>query len=698
MGNDGPVLTGGHPTHRNDIDGLRAVAVLSVLLYHANPDWLPGGFVGVDIFFVISGYLISSIILGGIDRGTFSFGDFYARRVKRIFPALLLVLVAVSAFGWFSLFSDEYERLGKHVAAGAAFVSNFILWHEAGYFDPVGSHKPLLHLWSLGIEEQFYLIWPLIFVLLAKARRSPLAAIGFITVASFALNVYWVRYHEVRSFYLPVARFWELSTGAVLAYAQVLGVKRTGPVGMFSKQVSGGASASSRNLWAAGGLALLAASLVLLSKDNLFPGWLATLPTVGTVLLIAAGSQSWINSALLGNPVMVWFGLISYPLYLWHWPLLSFQRILSLDTQSNGASLAALALAVLLAWLTYRFVERPIRTSRRRLRPSLALVAGVCSVGIIGLLGVAKVIAPRSASFGLETLITASNAMAFPGPNLVSVTDEEVPTRVQGKNDPAVLLIGDSEMEQYYPRIDWLLTQHPGETRRIIYSTRGGCPPIPFVRENHLPWCNGLVDKDIKLASDPKIGTVVIAADWTGYFMALGPAEIWTYYYQRDGIRGELRGRLGSPAADAALSGFEAMVAHFVASGKVVYIVLPSPTGLVFSPRRWIERGVTDFSFRIHEPFVSAPDYIAAISPIVGRLERIAAHTGAQLVDPLASLCNSERCPVVAADGTPIYRDRSHLNPLYVLNNVRYLDDIFMIASPPHIDGHVANPTAGTER
>ncbi len=674
------VLTGGHPTHRNDIDGLRAIAVLSVLFYHANSSWLPGGFVGVDVFFVISGYLISSIILGGIDRGTFSFGDFYARRVKRIFPALLLVLLTVSVVGWITLFSDEYERLGGHVAAGAAFLSNIVLWREAGYFDPAGELKPLLHLWSLGIEEQFYLIWPLIFFLLAKARRSPLVAIILITVGSFALNVYWVREHEVRAFYLPVARFWELSIGALLAYAQVLGVKRTSSVVQrISQLVAGGATVPIRNLWALGGLGLLAAALVLLSKDDVFPGWLAALPTVGTVLLIAAGNGTWINSRLLGNPVMVWVGLISYPLYLWHWPLLSFGRILSPERPGAAATLLSLGAAVVLAWLTYRYVERPIRTSRQTVRPSLGLLAGVAAVGIAGLLGFTGLIAPRSASFGLEKIIESSNAMAFPGPNLVSLSDDEVPIRVQGKNDPAVLLIGDSEMEQYYPRIDRLLTEHPRETKRIIYSTRGGCPPIPFVRENHLPWCNGLVEKNIKLAQDPKIGTVVIATDWTGYFISADRVEFWTYYYEHDGIRGELRNQLGSAATNAALAGFEQMVAKFVASGKVVYIVLPSPTGTPFAPRSLIERSPTNLSFRVHEPFVSAPEFIAQISPIVDRLKAIAVRAGARLINPIDSLCTPERCPVMTADGLPIYRDRAHLNPLYVRENVRYLDRIFML-------------------
>ena len=672
---DGPV------NHRSDIDGLRAIAVTSVLFYHANSTWVPGGFTGVDIFFVISGFLISGIILGGIDRGTFNFGDFYARRVKRIFPALLVVLLTVSLVGWFSLFTDEYERLGKHIAAGAAFLSNIVLWKEAGYFDPASDLKPLLHLWSLGIEEQFYLIWPLLFLLLAKARRSPLAAIGVITLGSFALNLYWVRDHEVRAFYLPVTRFWELSLGSLLAYAQVLGIKRSsGVINRASLVLSGDASPVSRNLMAVAGLGLLAAALVFFTKYDVFPGWRAALPTIGTCLLIAAGNRSWINSRLLGHPLMVWVGLISYPLYLWHWPLLSFQRILSSGPLSATTTLLTLAVAVVLAWLTYRYVERPIRTSSPRLRPSLALVVSMSVIGIIGVLGFSDRIPPRSASYGLEKIITAHNAMAFPGPNLKQLTDGEAPIRAQGKNDPAVLLLGDSEMEQYYPRIDWLLTQHPLQAKRIVYATHGGCPPIPFVRENHLPWCNGLVERNIKLAQDPTIDTIVIAADWTGYFMAIGPAEIWTYYYEHDGTRGDLRGQLGSKATDEALAGFERMVQRFVATGKIVFIVLPSPTGKIFSPIRMIERTPTDFSFRIRQPYVSTPEFVSAISPIVDRLKAIAARTGAHLIDPIPALCGRERCPLTTADGLPMYRDSSHLNPAFVRDQVRYLDDIFVAA------------------
>jgi peptidoglycan/LPS O-acetylase OafA/YrhL len=671
---------GTHPAHRNDIDGLRAIAVTSVLFYHADSAWLPGGFVGVDVFFVISGYLISGIIFGGIARGTFSFADFYARRVKRIFPALWLVLLCVIAFGWVALFTDEYQRLGKHVAAGAVFLSNIVLWREAGYFDPAADLKPLLQLWSLGVEEQFYLIWPLIFVLLAKARRSPLAAIGVITLGSFALNVYWVRDHEVRSFYLPITRFWELSIGSLLAYGQVFGIQRTGTaIGRLSVFLSGGASSAMRNSLAVAGLGLLGAALILLSKDDVFPGWLAALPTIGTFLLIAAGNRSWVNSRLLGNPMMVWVGLISYPLYLWHWPLLSFLRILSPSRPSGGLTLLALAVAVGLAWLTYRFVEQPIRTNRLRLRPSLALVAGVACVGAMGLSAFLGQFAPRSASFGLEKIIAATDAVAFPGPNLLQLSDGQTTVWGQGQGNSTVLLLGDSEMEQYYPRIDHLLTRHAPETRRIIYSTHGGCAPIPFVRENHLPWCNGLVDLDLKLAADPAIDTIVIAADWTGYFIGGPPPNPWTYYYEHDGTRGNLTGHMGSKATDEALAGFERMVARFRAMHKTVFIVLPSPTGHPFSPRRMIERSLSDLSFRIQPPFISAPELISRISPIVDRLREIGARTGAHLIDPIATLCGPAQCPLTTEDGLPIYKDDAHLNPLFVRDDVHYLDDIFML-------------------
>src|SRR5438093_13692313 len=208
-------------TYRPDIDGLRAVAVLSVIGFHADAAWVPGGYVGVDIFFVISGFLITSIICRQLHQDTFTFTDFYARRCKRIFPALLIVLAAVLFYGWIFLLPNEYERLGKHVAAGGAFISNFVFWGESGYFDKAAESKPLLHLWSLGIDEQFYLLCPPLLVWAWRRKRDVLTITIGIVCASFAFNVMLVSLWQASGmYYLPPTRFWELLLGGALAYAQ----------------------------------------------------------------------------------------------------------------------------------------------------------------------------------------------------------------------------------------------------------------------------------------------------------------------------------------------------------------------------------------------------------------------------------------------------------------------------------------------
>jgi len=362
-----------HPKYRPDVDGLRAVAVLAVVGFHAFPGYFPGGFAGVDVFFVISGFLISTIIVGQVERGTFRIGDFYARRIKRIFPALALVLLACLALGWLLLLPPELEQLGKHVAAGAGFVSNLVLYREAGYFDTSAATKPLLHLWSLGIEEQFYVVWP-VMLAGARARRVPLV-IGLVGVASFALNLALVHEHASAAFYLPLTRFWELLIGAALAWMTLH------PPEWWPR-----VQARARGWMAFAGLALMTAGLLLLRAEQAFPGWRALLPTVGTVLLIAAGPDAFPNRTLLAWRPMVAIGLVSFPLYLWHWPLLTFARILEAGTPPARARVIAVIVSFALAWLTYRFVEAPIRRRAPGARspvPGLGLaVAGLFALGL----------------------------------------------------------------------------------------------------------------------------------------------------------------------------------------------------------------------------------------------------------------------------------------------------------------------------
>ena len=366
-------------SYRPDIDGLRALAVAVVLIFHAFPAALPGGFVGVDVFFVISGYLISGIILKARAAGRFSYTHFYARRIRRIFPALAVVLAGVMIAGWYLLYADDYARLGYHAAAGAGFASNFAFWRESSYFDVAADLKPLLHLWSLGVEEQFYLVWPILLVTASRWRRGPLAATLVIGTASFLLAIYTVRIDRTAAFYAPWNRFWELLAGATLACVEADAVFDDGMRRLLSRR-------RLPDIFAALGLTAIAAGVWLIDSTRVFPGLWVLLPVGGTCLLVLAGQGAWINRAILSQPVIVWIGLISYPLYLWHWPLLSFAHIVRGDTPSVPLRMALLGVSVILAWATYRVIERPIRFGPR-VRAAVPVLATamsvVCAAGLV---------------------------------------------------------------------------------------------------------------------------------------------------------------------------------------------------------------------------------------------------------------------------------------------------------------------------
>jgi len=382
-----------HPKYRADIDGMRAVAVLSVVGFHAFPSLAKSGFIGVDIFFVISGFLISTIIFGNLERDSFSFAEFYIRRIKRIFPALLLVLFASMALGWFVLMPDEYKQLGKHVAGGAGFISNFVLWYESGYFDNSAETKPLLHLWTLGIEEQFYIVWPLILWLAWKLRLNLLAIAIAIAATSFALNVSEIRSDAVAVFYSPQTRFWELMAGSILAYITLHKQNKLSRIALgtdswlgkiIRAQTPEPSGAKWQDFQSLLGVALIVIGLLVITKERQFPGWWAVFPTLGAVLLISAGTQAWINRVVLSNRVLVWFGLISFPFYLWHWPLLSFARIVEIGTPSREVRIVAVAISIVLAWLTYRLIEKPIRFGKHGKVKTILLLILMVVIGFMG--------------------------------------------------------------------------------------------------------------------------------------------------------------------------------------------------------------------------------------------------------------------------------------------------------------------------
>ena len=361
--------------YRADIDGLRAVAILLVLWFHAFPDALPGGFVGVDVFFVISGFLITGIVLRGLDKQAFSFAHFYAQRARRLLPALIVVLPATLAAGWHWLWPLEYEQLATHTAAAVVFVLNIVLWTEAGYFDVATELKPLMHLWSLGIEEQFYLLYPCLLWLAWRVWRKPVIAIAGMALVSFVASLLWLRHDATGAFFLPHTRFWELALGGLLAWW--LHRKAAAP-----QQDMHAVPGLGRQLLPWAGLAAIATAALVLSPSTPYPGTAALLPVGGSLLLIASGPGTWVNRHVLGCRGMVLVGLISYPLYLWHWPILSFMRIVQTDTPSFMMRCAAVALSIALAWLTFRYVETPLRFGPRRNVRLASVATTACVVAL----------------------------------------------------------------------------------------------------------------------------------------------------------------------------------------------------------------------------------------------------------------------------------------------------------------------------
>jgi peptidoglycan/LPS O-acetylase OafA/YrhL len=335
--------------YRPDIDGLRALAVVPVILFHAGATWLPGGFIGVDIFFVISGYLISSIIFRETAAGSFSFLSFYERRLRRIIPALLVVLIVTVATFQVIALPDQAQQTAESGIAALLSVSNFYFWQKSGYFAPAAEFMPLLHTWTLAVEEQFYLIFPAVVLVILKLRLPLKWVFAIGTVAAFALG-WWlsVKMSSVAYYLLP-ARAWELAIGAVLALGIVPAVR----------------GAASRELLPVFGIGLIVFSLFYIRSGMIFPGWIALMPCLGAAMVIHAGGQSWVARKVLAARPVVFVGLLSYSLYLWHWPVLTGVRVWTANAHIDPA-VAAVAIAVtfVLAWASWRYVERPFRSRR----------------------------------------------------------------------------------------------------------------------------------------------------------------------------------------------------------------------------------------------------------------------------------------------------------------------------------------------
>lgn len=359
--------------YRPDIDGLRAVAVLLVVLSHLGFHFVKGGFVGVDIFFVISGYLISSIIVSEAQADKFSLARFYERRIRRIGPALLVMMIATSALAYLYLFPSEMKQFATSAIYATLSASNIFFWSKSSYFDTVSDFQPLLHTWSLAVEEQFYLFFPLLITAVYRWVPTKLrATIVALASVSFAISAAQVVLAPTSAFYLPFGRAWELLMGTMV-YLRLFPALTT---------------RVQRNLASSAGAAMISVAAFQYSPKMPFPGVAALLPCVGTALVIAAGIEgaSLVGKVLSVKPV-VGIGLISYSLYLWHWPILVFQRLnsfLLLRASVHRVQLAVLCVSLVIAYLSWRFVEKPFRAPRPTVsRSMLFRVASACALTVV---------------------------------------------------------------------------------------------------------------------------------------------------------------------------------------------------------------------------------------------------------------------------------------------------------------------------
>lgn len=628
-------------SYRRDIDGLRALAVLSVMAFHLSPARFRGGFVGVDIFFVISGFLISSIIYQDLRSGSFSIVTFYVRRVRRIYPALFIVLCFVSIAGWIILLPSEFVVLGKQILGGSTFIANFVLWWQSGYFSPEASLKPLLHFWSLGVEEQFYLIFPLICRVLYRpySRRPLVKAFLGIALLSMLANVASVSRFPAAAYFLPFSRLWELLAGAGVSL-------------WMGNEVQGEWDGRNISKWRHGmgilGLALLVTSFFAIDQFDSFPGWWALLPTAGTCLLIIAGERSWVNHRILSYGPFVFLGLISYPLYLWHWPILSFLRI---STFTWGIKIShllkgtAMLSALPLAYLTYRYVELPIRRVRdekRRRKGALYLVGCVAITGAFGFLVIVMKgfparmpgaivaldhdygsISSNSWREGTCFLRIDQSATAF-ADTCVDKSDGS------GDRRPLLLIWGDSHAADLYPGFRAMQNQ---SNVRLAQYTSSMCAPIIGVPIRERPACMGVNAAILDRIRILKPDIVVLSAYWD--------------YPDPDHDRQTRNAKLLQTIELLKLAG----IRRVVLLGSAPYWTAPVP-GLLAGELR-------------HDPSRPVPhrlrrELLQAYNDTL--LYAIALKGGAVYVPILENLCDLTSCPVTTGPGWEdlLTYDQSH--------------------------------------
>lgn len=634
---------------RSDIDGLRAVAVLAVIVFHAKVGVLPGGFVGVDVFFVISGFLIASIILNEEEKKEFSLARFYERRIRRIFPALFLVIAASAVAGAVVLAPADYVAFGRSIIAAMAFFSNFHFSHQAGYFAPAAETQPLLHTWSLGVEEQFYLVAPFVLLLFARQlRRWRLPIFAGLFVASVAVSTWGVATEARWAFYLPHARAFELMAGVALAMGLVPSVRN----GRINEALS------------LAGLLMIAYAVLFYSERTAFPGVAALVPVIGTALLIHSSTHSaptLIARMLSWRPV-VYVGKISYSLYLWHWPLLAYAEYEFGSSLDVWHRLGLLLAAVGLSALTYRYVEQPARhagppVTRRAVYASGLVVILLC-FGVRELIvdgkGLPGRLGPEVAALARDTptRVVSGGLCSFGAERGRALTAADCMIGSQTAAVPSFVLWGDSHKTVMAP----LVAQLASETKRSGFNLgRGGCVPLFGLEDHGRQFRNCLVGSGEveKLLHDPGITDVILIGRWGFYAEGTpSPNERPTpppRFVENDqaGNR-ETFGRL-----------LKETVLKLHAAGKRVEVVGPVPEFDVNLPAAFIKAAMRGDTGDIVIARTDFDERQKAVMPVLAELEHL---EGVRVYYPHRVLCDETYC-YGSRDGVALYVDDDHLSP-----------------------------------
>lgn len=636
------------------INGLRAIAIILVISYHAFPLNIKGGFIGVDIFFVISGFLISRVIIENLSANNFSVLEFYIRRIIRIMPALALVLGFSLIFGYFSLLGDEYEALGKHVAAGTIFYSNFILWRESGYFDTSSSIKPLLHLWSLSIEAQFYIIWPLVLWLFWKKYSFKLKEIVLvILVISFTLNIAIVHGHPIAAFYFPLTRAWEFMIGAYLyiwiaSPSSAIGskklIKNTNRIlGTIKKYLN---PIILSNVLSFFGVITLFISAYFINKEIYFPGWWAALPTIGTGLIIAAGKDAWINCKVLNTRPLIWIGLISYPLYLWHWTLLSLATVLSAEDPSFLTRIGIIFISIPISFLTFYFVERKMQNTNHRTIKIIFLSFMMIVLVIVGCL------IYRNQGYPIrmgEVHWGDYSGQKFTRLQACDPVPDVVDSWCRTTASPTIALLGDSHADLLAERF---IQNGNKNFSEIVSMGAGNCQPSLDGDKNSR--CYKQISSALKsVVSDSKIKYVILTSWNTGV----------------------------GDRVDQSINGFNEVFEALRNSNKKIIYIVDIPT-LKGKPRYCIET-----TLYIRNKLLNKPNFCkgATEDDIVPRDNYNKVVNGFRnlnpdilVFNPLAIFCDGSLCKI--SDGSVVYySDEGHLSSfgaqLVVNDLIEYLEN-----------------------